>query len=413
MYLCSRIQKQYEIMKKNIGMIWAVSALLCLFAGCGGHGETTSAHAEHDEHEHEHEGHEHEGHGHSASAAGNSSLIVLSPEQAREAGVVAEVLQSAPFRQVIPVSGELLPAQGEEALIVANVAGTVHFSRALTEGLRVGRGTPLFVISSERMAEGNPVERARIAYEAAKKEYERAEGLVEDKIVSEKEFVRIKENYENARLTYKALADGRTTGKGGTRVASTIDGYVKECMVAEGDYVEVGQPLANITCNCRIYLRADVPEKHYGDLKRIRSANFRTSYGDKVFALDELNGRMLSYGQTTGGKSYYLPVTFELDNREGLVPGSFAEVWLLSDEQPGVLSVPLTALTEEQGVHAVYVQLDEDCYERREVKLGMENGQRVQLLSGVKPGERVVTEGATQVRLASASKAIPGHSHEH
>jgi multidrug efflux pump subunit AcrA (membrane-fusion protein) len=61
----------------------------------------------------------------------------------------------------------------------------------------------------------------------------------------------------------------------------------------------------------------------------------------------------------------------------------------------------------------VYVQLDDECYERREVKLGADNGREVELLSGVHAGERVVMQGACQVRLASASKAIPGHSHEH
>ena len=80
---------------------------------------------------------------------------------------------------------------------------------------------------------------------------------------------------------------------------------------------------------------------------------------------------------------------------------------------PEVLSVPHTALTEEQGIYFVYVQLDEECYARREVKLGADNGREVALLSGIHPGERVVMQGAYHVRLASVSKAIPGHSHEH
>ena len=45
--------------------------------------------------------------------------------------------------------------------------------------------------------------------------------------------------------------------------------------------------------------------------------------------------------------------------------------------------------------------------------VGADNGKNVQILSGVKAGDRVVTEGAYQVRLASASNAIPAHSHEH
>lgn len=389
---------------------------------CGSH--------HHDEHDHEghnheaHAGHEHEvhsehEHSHDAQSSstehaheGHAGEIIIAPDQAKAAGIVSEVLAPKSFRQVIPVSGEILPAQGELQTVVANVAGVVTFARTLTEGAEVGKGTTLLTVSSQNMADGNPAERARIAYEAAKQEYERASKLVDDKIVSEKEFIRIKEAYENARLTYEALKADRQT-KGGVNVTAPISGYLKNCLVKEGDYVSVGQPLLTITTNNRLYLRADVPERHYAALSRIRSANFRTSYGHKVHALDELNGRLLSYGRTAGEQNFYLPVTFEMDNREGLVPGSFAEIWLLSDEMPDVLSVPHTALTEEQGIYFVYVQLDEECYARREVKLGADNGREVQLLSGVHAGEQVVIQGAYHVRLASVSKAIPGHSHEH
>jgi multidrug efflux pump subunit AcrA (membrane-fusion protein) len=45
--------------------------------------------------------------------------------------------------------------------------------------------------------------------------------------------------------------------------------------------------------------------------------------------------------------------------------------------------------------------------------VGVDNGNEVQILSGLKEGDRVVTKGAYQVKLASASNAIPAHNHEH
>lgn len=427
-------------MNHFFNLLGACCTALCVMA-CGGHQHDGHNHDRHnhDGHEHElHAGHNHEaehnheaghnheenhhavgthdGHQHEATDShaheGHAGEIVIAPEQARAAGIVAEQITTKPFRQVIAVSGEVLSAQGEEQTVVAPVAGIVSFSRPLIGGAQVGKGMALMSVSSQHMADGNPVERARIAYETARKEYERTTPLVANKIVSEKEYNRIKEAYENARLTYEALKADRPS-EGGLRVEAPMGGYLKNCMVKEGDYVNVGQPLLTITRGNRLYLRADVPERHYAALGRIRSANFRTTYSDKVYALDELNGRLLSYGRAAGEQSFYLPVTFEMDNCTELVPGSFAEVWLLSDEMPNVLSVPHTALTEEQGVYFAYVQLDEECYERREVKLGADNGREVQLLSGVHAGERVVIQGAYHVRLASVSKAIPGHSHEH
>ena len=53
------------------------------------------------------------------------------------------------------------------------------------------------------------------------------------------------------------------------------------------------------------------------------------------------------------------------------------------------------------------------CYQKREVKTGADDGARVEILSGLKEGEKLVTQGAIHVKLASASNAIPAHTHNH
>ncbi len=55
---------------------------------------------------------------------------------------------------------------------------------------------------------------------------------------------------------------------------------------------------------------------------------------------------------------------------------------------------PHTALTEEQGSFFVYLQVDEEGYKKQLVTLGADNGEKVQILSGVKAGDKVVTQGA-------------------
>ena len=106
-------------------------------------------------------------------------------------------------------------------------------------------------------------------------------------------------------------------------------------------------------------------------------------------------------------------MTFEFDNKGAVIPGSFVEVYLLTRPLEQVISVPTSALIEEQGIFSVYVRLDEEGYEKREVQLGANNGERVQVLSGLHPDEEVVVKGAYQIKLASASNAIPAHSHQH
>lgn len=368
-------------------------------------------------HDHEgesHEGHDHEGEeGHKEEAEGAhvADEIILPKAKADAAGVKSAIIQPGDFQQAIKTSGQILTAQGDESVAVATVAGIVSFHGKVTEGISVARGATLLTISSKNIAEGDPVQRARVAYDVSKKEFERMKALVKNKIVSEKEFAQAQQNYENARISYEAL--GRNHSAGGQSITAPIGGYVKNILVKEGDYVSIGQPLVSVTQNRRLFLRAEVSEKYYSYLSGITSANFKTAYNNHAYSLKELNGKLLSFGKSSSENSFYVPVTFEFDNKGNIIPGSYVEVYLLSSPIKNAIALPRTAITEEQGTFFVYIQLDEEGYKKQEVTLGADNGKSVQILSGVKAGDRVVTEGAYQVRLASATNAIPAHSHEH
>lgn len=327
------------------------------------------------------------------------------------------------FHAVIHTSGQVLAAQGEESTVVAPMAGVVSFKNRLTEGMSVSKGAALLTLSARNMAEGDPVEKARINYETARLALERAERLVKEQIISRKAYEEARQTYENARIAYEGVGgklteeghtqDNRHSAQGGQQVTAPLAGYVKNLLVNEGDYVEVGQPLASITQNRKLFLRADVSENYYRLLSTLRTAHFRPAADPQTYALSELNGRLLSYGKAAGTGSHYLPVTFEFDNRGDIMPGAFSEVWLISSPIEGALTLPKTALVEEQGSYFVFIQLDEEGYRKQLVTTGADDGRMIQILSGVEAGQRIVVEGAQQVKLASASNAIPAHSHEH
>ena len=369
---------------------------------------------DHEGHNHHHEAHNHDahaGHDHGHEHGNNPDEIILAPHKAKAAGVASMEIQPKAFRQVIKASGEVQAAQGNESTIVANVSGVVSFQRSVTEGMQVGKGAALMTISAGNLQDGDPAERARIAYESAKADFDRASRLVESQIVSQKEFNAIKERYENAKLAYEALGKNQT--KKGVSVTSPMGGYIKNLLVNEGDYVAVGQPLATVTQSNRLFLRADVSERYYKYLNNISSANFKTPYDNRVYELEALNGKLLSYGKSAGAGSFYVPVTFSFDNKGDIIPGSFVEIYLLSKQMDDAIVLPVEALTEEQGLYFIYIQKCAESYKKQEVKLGASNGKEVQILSGVHPGDKVVVKGAYHVKLASASNALPAHSHEH
>ena len=411
-------------------IIISLTVLAMCFYGCKGttkpaHShETAEEHAahshegeSHEGHDHEEEGHNHEeegheGHNHEAEEQGHSDEIIFTKAQAAKTDFEVREVQPGIFHQIIKTTGQIMPAPGDESVIVATSNGVVSYANNnLAAGSAVGQGQTLFYIASKNLGEGDYYARTRASYEKAKAEYDRGQKLVKDKIISQKEFETIQLNYQNAKIAYDAIS-GKQSAKG-VGITNALNGFIKNITVKDGEYVTSGQPIATVSQNKRLVLRADVSEKYFPSLRNIHTANFKTPYDNQVYALPELSGKLLSAGKSVEANTFFIPVTFEFDNRGAVIPGSFVEVYLISSPMENIISLPVSALTNEMGYFYVYKQLDEEGYQKQEVKIGANNGKEVQILSGLQPGERVVTKGAYQVKMASASGAIPGHTHEH
>lgn len=414
-------------MKIRYLYIVALSMTTTLLMSCSGneshshdhvHGENCSHdHSGHNHSTHDHSGHAHNhsghSHGHESAAEGHEDgVIVFTKDQAKKAGVKVEVVKADTFYDVIKTGGQVLSAQGDERTIAATSSGIVNYvNKALTDGSAVNAGQGLFTISSKGIVDGDASMAAKIAYDAAKKAYDRAASLVKDKIISQREYDEAKANLEQAEVALKTVS-GRAATTGVT-VSSPISGYLISLLVKPGEYVSVGQPIATVSQNRRLQLRAEVSERYFNRLSNIFSANFILPYRpDETLCLSDLNGKVVSYGKSSSAGSYYLPVILEFDNIGNIIPGSYAEIYLLGAPREGVISVPKGAITEEQGLYFVFVEKSPEHFEKREVKLGAHNGVKVEILSGLKAGEKIAVSGAIHVKMAGNSSAIP-HSHSH
>ena len=150
-------------------------------------------------------------------------------------------------------------------------------------------------------------------------------------------------------------------------------------------------------------------------MPQINDANFRTTYNDSIVSLAKLNGKLISSSSVNSvSQPGYVPVYFSFDNDGSVIPGAYAEVYLLGQSRDNVLTIPLDALTEHQGKYFVYTRLDEEGYQKHLVTIGANDGQEVEILSGLHPGDDVVVAGAIAVKLAETSNVVPeGHSHNH
>ena len=109
-----------------------------------------------------------------------------------------------------------------------------------------------------------------------------------------------------------------------------------------------------------------------------------------------------------------MSLVYEVPNPDGrLRIGMSLTVYVETARAEEALVVPTSALVDEDGRTVAFVQLAGETFEKRDLTLGIRDGPVVQVLGGLSEGERVVTQGAYAVRLASVSTTLPAHGHAH
>lgn len=363
--------------------------------------EGHDTHGSHPPHEH---GHEEE----SSPADAHGDEITLSPESAARFGVRCERIEPGEFHGVIKVSGRIDPAPSDMAVITAPRAGTVRLGQSVAEGMRLGTGQAVATVSPAGVAGGDPQRSAIATRDAARREVERIRPLVADGIVSQRDYEAALRGLAEAEAAVGSLPAGPA------RAVAPRAGTLSSLAVRDGEYVETGQVIGVVSASGRLTLRADVPLRHRATLPSVVSANFRPDCSDRTLRLSDLNGRPVGMPGAAPSDGAYVPVVFSFDNDGSVIPGSFAEVSLLASPRHDVLTVPVEALVDIQGVRYVYTRVHDDAYMKHAVTTGDSDGLRVEILSGLTPGDMVVASGAGVVRMAETSNiAPPGHSHSH
>ena len=377
------------------------------------HDHSTHQHSESCSHNHDHS------HAHSSQPTAHShnhnhgeDAITFSVEQQNKINFEVVEVVTEPLYQIIRTSAQVVPAQEGEKILTATTSGIVNFeNKDIVKGLDVKSGQILFSIDNGNMADDNLSTRRQeieAEYQKAKSNYERKQALAEDKIISESELVDAKTEYLIAKKHYENMNQNFPQGK--TLHRASITGSISEIMVPNNSFVEAGQPIMTLAQNDRLYVRADLQSKYYPVLKDIKTANIKTLNDGQVYTLEELSGRLLSYGKTTDISNPLIPVTFEIKNNGIIIPGSFVEMFITAESDKMGIMLPNSAIVEEMGIYCVFVQTCTDSFEKRIITKGVTDGQHTQILNGIKAGEKVVSKGAINVKLAQGSAALDPHA---
>lgn len=278
-------------------------------------------------------------------------------------------------------------------------------------------------------------ERARVVLEQARRSHARVRELVAESARSVRELEEAESAErlaaaEEASATRLAaliaeLRASLTAGGGGADGAqglpavplrAPIGGVVTQVAASQGEHVTADRALLRIVDTSVVQVEARVPEALIRRLGEGRSAWAEAlgAPGELVALTGDGAGRFLYLGAEVDESTRTLPLVWEVQSPSGaLRPGQTLDVHVETSRVEEAVAIPATALVAEDARWVVFVQLGGETFERRDVTLGVRDGDWVELRDGVSEGEWVVTHGGLAIRLASVSSVIPAHGHAH
>jgi len=352
-------------------------------------------------------------------------MIHLKLAVGEEAAVASQILST----------GRVVPVPGKRAVLSSAVGGTLTNDRLPRIGEEVSSGQLLATVAQTVTAAEAAqirVENARIEAEKrrllqagnesrvrlnlARSEFDRATRLYEQKAYSQKQLQAAEADYRAAEAALASVTeqlDAFTSPAAASTsyaVRAPISGTVVEVRKAIGEQVQPGEVILEIVNLDRVWIEAPIFER---DLARLRPQS-EAVFSTLASPGDESKGALVNIGSIVDATTRAATAVFEASNaRRQFRIGMQANVRIDAAEQVKVVMIPKEAVLENEGKRIVYVLLTGEEFQRIDVEVGSEYGDKVAVLSGLKAGQRVVTQGAYQLKLQELRPANAGaHTHE-
>jgi RND family efflux transporter MFP subunit len=247
----------------------------------------------------------------------------------------------------------------------------------------------------DRAQMATAVNQAKIAYDDAATALARITTLYEEGAVSLQDYERTQSAYNMARESYAAAGDAI----GNATVTSPIGGYVTSVNVSVGGMASQASPAVTISNTDRLEINTGLSENMINKVKpgdtvevRVKSVSEDSSFVGTVTAM--------APAPAVGSLTYPIVITLDSPGEE-VKPGMFAEVTIAADKVEGALAVPSKSVFIRAGRQMV-ISLDaSDAVVLNEVTTGVDNGDVIEIKSGLTAGDRVVTEGQSYLNVTS------------
>jgi RND family efflux transporter MFP subunit len=337
------------------------------------------------------------------------STVKVGAESLRLTGVqTAPAVRERVSRSVRAV-GNVVPDERRVRRVQTKIEGWIEKLHVSFTGQAVTKGQPLLDMYSPELVA------SQREYLVAVQMHERMKGnpYIEEREMAEQLVQSSRRRLELFDVPQALIDELLKTGKPRRAVTinAPVSGYVTAKEVFEGMRVMPGMELFTVTDLSRIWIEADLYEYEARSVRLGQAATLAPAYDPGL----RLKGKVAYVYPTLSPESRTLKVRFEFPNSGlRLKPQMYADVFLELDSATGVV-IPDSALIDSGVRQIVFVDLGGGSLEPREVKVGVRGDGKVQILSGVKEGERVAVranfllDSESRLRAALAGMTAGGN----
>lgn len=347
-------------------------------------------------------------------AVDHEAGLKLAPEELERAGVKTETLEQKSFADVVTVTATIHPNQDRIVRVAPRVEGRiVRVTANLGDSVRPGQ--VLAVLDSVTLGEAqSTLLQAQSAQRVAQADYKRAEALNADEIISQRDYLRAKAEFEKSSAELRGAEDrvrllgGSTTaGRADStfQLTSPLAGNVVEKKATVGELRSPSDSLFTVADLLTLWIEANLTE----DLLAKVHAGAAATVTVAAYPGERFAGRVTYVASLLDKDSRTIAARIEVGNKDGrLKPEMFATATIETAGAKRVaLSVPDAAILLLQGQPTVFVA-DKDGFEPRAIETGDKLSGRTIVKSGLVVGDQVVVAGAYALKARLLKSQIGG-----